>query len=225
MRLRLGPCDRLCRRFVNRTGRWSRLAYLGYASRSLTSLGPQPPHKPAERYRFPWSEGFDRIFRNEGVGGSNPPSSTKPPGQRCFCPAPDEPIRTLVESRAPQRPHKIGTVTPSFSARCFLTSPHGSSPLQVRSVDSRRWDATDLSGSGMADPSPQSWRIMPVMGGSVRVSEVGDVCHREGLGSSCGDHGADDMRVGPDARAFSVVTTRFSLRSASMLSSVRPADQ
>jgi len=34
--------------------------------------------------RFPWSEGFDHIFRNEGVTGSNPVSSTKDPGQGDF---------------------------------------------------------------------------------------------------------------------------------------------
>jgi len=32
----------------------------------------------------PWSQSFDRIFRNEGVTGSNPPSSTESPGQRDF---------------------------------------------------------------------------------------------------------------------------------------------
>jgi hypothetical protein len=30
---------------------------------------PQPRHRTAEAYRFPWSDGFDRIFRNEGAHG------------------------------------------------------------------------------------------------------------------------------------------------------------
>ena len=34
---------------------------------------------------FPWSEGFDRMFRNEGITGSNPVSSTNRPGQGDFC--------------------------------------------------------------------------------------------------------------------------------------------
>jgi hypothetical protein len=42
----------------------------------LTWLVPQPRHKHPEWPDNPWSERFDRIFRNEGVGGSNPPSST-----------------------------------------------------------------------------------------------------------------------------------------------------
>jgi hypothetical protein len=48
---------------------------------SLTTLAPLPPHKTIMRRCFPWSGGFDCIFRNEEVGGSNPPSSTKCPGQ------------------------------------------------------------------------------------------------------------------------------------------------
>ena len=43
------------------------------------------PHSRATGPRtdafFPWSEGFDRIFRNEEVTGSNPVSSTKRAGQ------------------------------------------------------------------------------------------------------------------------------------------------
>ncbi len=53
-------------------------------SRDLTSLGPQPPHNAAIADRSPWSEGYDRIFRNEGVTGSNPVSSTKHSGQGDF---------------------------------------------------------------------------------------------------------------------------------------------
>jgi hypothetical protein len=43
----------------------------------LTMLVPQPRHKPLNEYRFPWSEDCDRIFRNKGVTGSSPVSSTK----------------------------------------------------------------------------------------------------------------------------------------------------
>jgi len=50
-------------------------------SQHLTSLDPQPPHKGANDCRSSWSQGFEHIFCNEGVGGSNPPSSTKRPGQ------------------------------------------------------------------------------------------------------------------------------------------------
>ncbi len=39
-------------------------------------IAPQPLNSAAKRRCFPWSEGFDRIFRNEGVTGSNPVSST-----------------------------------------------------------------------------------------------------------------------------------------------------
>ena len=45
------------------------------------SLAPQTLHKPGIGGRFPWSEAFDRIFRNEEVAGSNPASSTDRPGQ------------------------------------------------------------------------------------------------------------------------------------------------
>jgi hypothetical protein len=47
-----------------------------FVSQSLTSLAPQPPHKGADGCRFPWSQPSDHIFRNEGVTGSNPVSST-----------------------------------------------------------------------------------------------------------------------------------------------------
>ena len=50
----------------------------------LTSLGPQLPHKPVNRPYNSWSELFDRIFRNEGVTGSNPVSSTICPGRGHF---------------------------------------------------------------------------------------------------------------------------------------------
>ena len=46
-------------------------------SRRLTSLAPQT----RSRMVFPLVTAIDRIFRNEGVTGSNPVSSTKRPGQ------------------------------------------------------------------------------------------------------------------------------------------------
>jgi len=61
-------------------------------SRCLTSLAPQPPHKTLNRCCPPWSRRFDRIFRNEGVGGSNPPSSTKNSWSEPFLTAPSSPI-------------------------------------------------------------------------------------------------------------------------------------
>jgi hypothetical protein len=45
-------------------------------SRRLTSLVPQPRHRTVLGRRFPWSQHFDHIFRNEEVTGSNPVSST-----------------------------------------------------------------------------------------------------------------------------------------------------
>jgi hypothetical protein len=48
-------------------------------SRRLTPLVPQPRHRTANACRFPSSEGFDRMFRNEEVAGSNPASSTNAP--------------------------------------------------------------------------------------------------------------------------------------------------
>jgi hypothetical protein len=41
-------------------------------------------HKSGIGGRNPWSERFDRIFRNEGITGSNPVSSTERPGQGVF---------------------------------------------------------------------------------------------------------------------------------------------
>jgi hypothetical protein len=57
------------------------VAYLCRVSRRLTPLVPQPRHRAANWSRFPRSERFDRMFRNEGVTGSNPVISTEPPGQ------------------------------------------------------------------------------------------------------------------------------------------------
>ena len=53
-------------------------------SRRLTSLGPQPPHRRRSSKHIPRSVRFDRIFRNEGVTGSNPVSSTQSPCQGGF---------------------------------------------------------------------------------------------------------------------------------------------
>lgn len=38
-----------------------------HVSRRLTTLVPQAIHKPTQSTHSPWSEGSDRIFRNEGV--------------------------------------------------------------------------------------------------------------------------------------------------------------
>ena len=54
------------------------LAHTVKVSPRLTSLAPQPRHRTQNCARFPWSEGFDCIFRNEGATGSNPVSSTNP---------------------------------------------------------------------------------------------------------------------------------------------------
>jgi hypothetical protein len=69
-----------------------------------------------DTYRFPWSESFDRIFRNEGVTGSNPVSSTKHPGQGDFYSYIACPDSAFLILGAPQTAHKIPAVTPSFSA-------------------------------------------------------------------------------------------------------------
>ena len=78
---------------------------LTYFSRCLATLGPQPPHGRAKRCRFPWSEWFDRIFRNEGAAGSNPASSTKRPGQGHFGWLESLPAGTFSRSLAPWVPH------------------------------------------------------------------------------------------------------------------------
>jgi hypothetical protein len=74
-------------------------------SHDLTSLAPQPPHGPVEERRPPWSDGFDRIVRNEGVTGSNPVSSTKHPGQSDSCEVVRSLLGTLPRSLAPRVPH------------------------------------------------------------------------------------------------------------------------
>jgi hypothetical protein len=55
----------------------ARISIIGSGmSRRLTPLAPQPLHKTGKAYRFSLVRGFERIFRNEGVTGSNPVSST-----------------------------------------------------------------------------------------------------------------------------------------------------
>jgi len=78
-----------------------------HVSRCLTSLAPQPLHSPGIGGRFPWSQRFDRIFRNEGVGGSNPPSSTKRPGQSVFLAVGPLAGFAILVSDAPQTHHRI----------------------------------------------------------------------------------------------------------------------
>ena len=88
-----------------------------YVSPSLASFAPQPPHKTVNARRLPWSGGFDRIFRNEEVAGSNPASSTERPRQGDL----GERVRSLdsdpVVCGAPQSLHGIGRRSTSFSAR------------------------------------------------------------------------------------------------------------
>jgi hypothetical protein len=76
---------------------------------SLTPLAPRPPHSTVWTRRFPWSEGFDRIFRNEEVAGSNPASSTKHPGQGDMCGSTIALFFTIPPCAAPQPIHRIHT--------------------------------------------------------------------------------------------------------------------
>ena len=111
------------------------------ASHCLTSLAPQPPHRPAIECRFPWSERFDRIFRNEGVTGSNPVSSTKHPGQGNFDVG--EPLlsRSFPSSLAPQVLHMMEPEAPHFLRGAFspcLTSirtPQCDASCRCRELD------------------------------------------------------------------------------------------
>jgi len=63
-----------CRFWVSTCGSVTLLTFC--VSPRLTPLVPQTLHRTSNRYRFPWSERCDRIFRNEEVAGSNPASST-----------------------------------------------------------------------------------------------------------------------------------------------------
>jgi hypothetical protein len=87
-------------------------------SRCLTSLVPQVLHRPTNVCPFPWSERFDRIFRNEGVTGSNPVSSTD---QSSFLAASRLAGLMILKGHAPQAAHKTPARSTSFLARCFLT--------------------------------------------------------------------------------------------------------
>ena len=62
----------------------SGLLSLTLSHRVSRGSAPPRPHGPNIECRFPWSGRFDRIFRNEGVMGSNPPSSTESPGRVIF---------------------------------------------------------------------------------------------------------------------------------------------
>ena len=104
---RLGAMPQSSRRFT-----WSRAA--------RPTAAPQDPGAG----RFPWSEGFDCIFRNEKVGGSNLPSSTKRPGQSVFLPPSGSIDSRSVSLVLHTRPTGFGAVTSSQPARCFLTTPH-----------------------------------------------------------------------------------------------------
>ena len=59
-------------------------SYIALSHSAFTTLVPQALHSPARACRFPWSEGFDCILRNEGVTGSNPVSSTDTLVRGCF---------------------------------------------------------------------------------------------------------------------------------------------
>ncbi len=89
-------------------------------SRHLTPLGPQARHRPANVCGFPWSEGFDCIFRNEGATGSNPVSSTKKPWSGRFlvdspaCPSPGS-----ADSRSTGDPQALALEAPHFMRGAF----------------------------------------------------------------------------------------------------------
>ncbi len=54
-----------------------------------------------------WSERFGRIFRNQGVTGSNPVSSTEHPGQRDIGASENPPLTHNLPCAAPQACHRI----------------------------------------------------------------------------------------------------------------------
>jgi hypothetical protein len=93
-------------------------------SQHLTWLAPQPPHKPAYWQHCPWSDGFDRIFRNEGVTGSNPVSSTESPGQGPVLDRLTDRQHPSLDLWLHRRPTRVVSRSTSFCARCFLTPPH-----------------------------------------------------------------------------------------------------
>ena len=108
----------------------------------LTSLAPQPAHQPALGCRFPWSEGFDRIFRNEGVTGSNPVSSTKRPGQGDVGEFKFVLLFMILPGAAPQRPHRMERQSTSQVARCSRVCKSSSTTtetLDLESVARHHW--------------------------------------------------------------------------------------
>jgi hypothetical protein len=67
-------------RFVHRTSIAREGAMRRVSSLSMSHVArATAAHKPLKECRCPWSERFVRIFRNEEVEGSNPPSSTISP--------------------------------------------------------------------------------------------------------------------------------------------------
>jgi len=111
---------------------------------------PTAAHCPAGASRFPWSQRFDHIFRNEGVTGSNPVSSTKSPGQGASWPRRLLAGSTILRSHAPQAAHKTPARSTSFLARCFLTPPHTRSHGEIRSSEPRTLvvDRSETLGDG-----------------------------------------------------------------------------
>jgi len=99
-------------------------------SLALTTLAPQPPHSPTNVRRIPCSQRFDRIFRNEGVTGSNPVSSTEFPGQSSFLAASPLAGLTTLKSHTPEAAHKTPARSTSFLRGAF---PRRLSPLHGRS--------------------------------------------------------------------------------------------
>ena len=99
-------------RHADRRG-WRRLrarlttSHTHHVSLCLTTLAPQPRHRPAKAVRFSWSQGFDHIFRKEEVGGSNPVSSTERPGQGDFREYETLAVCTVLPPGAPQPCHRI----------------------------------------------------------------------------------------------------------------------
>ena len=94
----------------------------------------------------PWSERFERIFRNEEVGGSNPPSSTERPSRansrgQPACPIPGSAHPRSTGDPQPFRPkHLISCEVLSHSVL------HQSTPKSHRA---------DLEGPTEGGPAPQ----------------------------------------------------------------------
>ena len=87
-----------------------------------------------------------RIFRNEGVTGSNPVSSTETPGQDDSTKLNSRAVGLILAPVAPQTVHKLESGSTSSCARCFLTPPHlMESPLVGVELPGFR-----LAGAGVA---------------------------------------------------------------------------